>query len=139
LPPSDHTYAASALFFARQLIVKNGSLRYIFLLDETASAPLALAVGARNVIAKLRLTDVCRRRFRRVSGASDSSRPALGRSRGCEDRDVESEDEQDVMSATEVSQKFVRLCCWRIAALLQKQLPFCSRCGMSAHPKQPVV
>jgi hypothetical protein len=41
--------------------------------------------------------------------------------------------------ATEVSQKLVRLCCWRIAALLQKQLPFFSRCVMSAHPKQPVV
>jgi hypothetical protein len=38
-----------------------------------------------------------------------------------------------------VSQETIRLCSWRIAALLQKQLPFCSRCVMSAHPKQPVV
>jgi hypothetical protein len=38
-----------------------------------------------------------------------------------------------------VSQEIIRLCGWRIAALLQKQLLFCSRCGMSAHPKQPVV
>jgi hypothetical protein len=42
----------------------------------------------------------------------------------------------DVTGATKVSQDIIRLCCQRIAALLQKQLPFFSRCVMSAHPKQ---
>jgi hypothetical protein len=49
------------------------------------------------------------------------------------------ENRQEVTGLTKASQDIIRLCCWRIAALLQKQLPFFARCGMSAHPKQPVV
>jgi hypothetical protein len=46
------------------------------------------------------------------------------------------ESRQEAAGLTKASQDIMRLCCWRIAALLQKQLPFCSRCVMSAHPKQ---
>jgi hypothetical protein len=42
-------------------------------------------------------------------------------------------------AATKVSQEIFRLCGWRIAALLQKQLPFCSRCVMSARPQQSLA
>jgi hypothetical protein len=49
------------------------------------------------------------------------------------------ESRQEAAGLTKASEDIMRLCCWRIAALLQKQLPFFARCGMSAHPKQPVV
>jgi hypothetical protein len=48
-----------------------------------------------------------------------------GRSRVREDGKSLIEERQDCQRRNEkVSQKIVRLCCWRIAALLQKQLPF---------------
>jgi hypothetical protein len=47
------------------------------------------------------------------------------------------EDRQDCQGPNKkVWQEIIRPCWRRIAALLQKQLPFCSRCVMSAHPKQ---
>jgi hypothetical protein len=48
-----------------------------------------------------------------------------GRSRVREDGKSLIEERQDCQRRNEkVSQKIVRLCCWRIAALPQKQLPF---------------
>jgi hypothetical protein len=66
-----------------------------------------------------------------------NGRHQAARSRVREDGKSLIEERQDCQSRNgKVSQKIVRLCCWRIAALLQKQLPFWSRCVMSAHPQQ---